>query len=102
MTTIQGQITSCASSISQAAGLAALGVSDEDMQVSFDVMRKKVRRKERTEIFVGSKLCVCCSFMARSLSHRYSTRRIILHRGVMRSEKSELAVDAELNMVSVS
>lgn len=42
MTTIQGQITSCASSISQAAGLAALAVSDKDMQVSFDVMRKKV------------------------------------------------------------
>eukprot|EP00903_Cladosiphon_okamuranus_P005828 g5769.t1 len=41
VTTIQGQITSCASSISQAAGLAALAVSDEEMQVSFDVMRKK-------------------------------------------------------------
>ena len=47
MTTIQGQITSCASSISQAAGLAALAVSDEEMQVSFDVMRKKVRGKPR-------------------------------------------------------
>ncbi|CAM9860766.1 unnamed protein product [Pylaiella littoralis] len=41
VTTIQGQITSCASSISQAAGLAALAVTDEDMQVSFDVMRQK-------------------------------------------------------------
>eukprot|EP00752_Nemacystus_decipiens_P018308 g16424.t1 len=41
VTTIQGQITSCASSISQAAGLAALGVSDEEMQVGFDVMREK-------------------------------------------------------------
>ncbi|CAM9285261.1 unnamed protein product [Ectocarpus sp. 12 AP-2014] len=41
VTTIQGQITSCASSISQAAGLAALAVTDGEMQLSFDVMRKK-------------------------------------------------------------
>ena len=40
--TIQGQFTSCASSISQAAGLAALCVGDEEMQTSFDVMREKV------------------------------------------------------------
>ncbi|CAM9578139.1 unnamed protein product [Ascophyllum nodosum] len=39
--TIQGQFTSCASSISQAAGLAALCVGDEEMQTSFDVMREK-------------------------------------------------------------
>nr|AIT70205.1 aspartate aminotransferase [Undaria pinnatifida] len=39
--TIQGQITSCASSISQAAGIAALDVSDAEMQTSFDVMRQK-------------------------------------------------------------
>lgn len=49
MTTIQGQITSCASSISQAAGLAALAVPDEEMQVSFDVMRKKVGREHGRE-----------------------------------------------------
>lgn len=42
VTIIQGQLTSCASAISQAAGLAALGVSDSEMQSSFDVMRKKV------------------------------------------------------------
>ncbi|CAN0486317.1 unnamed protein product, partial [Laminaria digitata] len=42
-TTIQGQITSCASSISQAAGLAALTVSDAEMQTSFDIMRQKVK-----------------------------------------------------------
>lgn len=42
VTTIQGQITSCASSISQAAGLAALAVTDGEMQLSFDIMRKKV------------------------------------------------------------
>ncbi|CAM9869274.1 unnamed protein product [Scytosiphon promiscuus] len=41
VTIIQGQITSCASSISQAAGLVALTVSDEEMQATFDVMRKK-------------------------------------------------------------
>ncbi|KAG5176607.1 aspartate aminotransferase, partial [Tribonema minus] len=41
VTTIQGQITSCASSIGQAAGLAALGVADEEMQLSFDTMRRK-------------------------------------------------------------
>nr|AIT70240.1 aspartate aminotransferase [Petalonia fascia] len=41
VTIIQGQITSCASSISQAAGLVALAVSDEEMQASFDVMREK-------------------------------------------------------------
>ncbi|CAM9180309.1 unnamed protein product [Chrysoparadoxa australica] len=41
VTTIQGQITSCASSISQAAGLAALEVSDDVMQASVDVMREK-------------------------------------------------------------
>jgi aspartate/methionine/tyrosine aminotransferase len=41
VTTIQGQITSCASSIGQAAALAALSVSDADMQRSFDGMRVK-------------------------------------------------------------
>jgi aspartate/methionine/tyrosine aminotransferase len=41
VTTIQGQITSCASSIGQAAALAALSVSDADMQLSFDGMRTK-------------------------------------------------------------
>nr|AIT70231.1 aspartate aminotransferase [Saccharina sculpera] len=40
-TIIQGQITSCASSISQEAGLAALSVSDAEMQTSFDIMRQK-------------------------------------------------------------
>ncbi|CAM9638269.1 unnamed protein product, partial [Discosporangium mesarthrocarpum] len=41
VTTIQGQLTSCASSISQKAGLAALEVPDVEMQKSFDVMRSK-------------------------------------------------------------
>lgn len=45
VTTIQGQITSCASSISQAAGLAALAVTDGEMQLSFDVMRRKVNSR---------------------------------------------------------
>lgn len=49
MTIIQGQITSCASSISQAAGLVALAVSDEEMQASFDVMREKAREREQKE-----------------------------------------------------
>nr|AIT70214.1 aspartate aminotransferase [Desmarestia viridis] len=41
VTTLQGQLTSCASAISQAAGMAALEVSDEEMQASFDIMRAK-------------------------------------------------------------
>lgn len=42
VTTIQGQLTSCPSAISQAAGLVALSVSDDEMQASFDIMREKV------------------------------------------------------------
>jgi len=41
VTTIQGQLTSCASSISQAAGVAALAVPDEELQASIDVMKEK-------------------------------------------------------------
>ena len=74
VTTIQGQITSCASSISQAAGLAALGVSDEEMQVSFDVMRKKVRRGRRDVVDLNSPCAT--AYVRRGLSsHRYSSRR---------------------------
>jgi len=38
---LQGQITSCASSIAQSAGVAALAIPDEDLQPSFDEMQKK-------------------------------------------------------------
>lgn len=41
VTTLQGQLTSCASSISQAAGVAALAVSDEELQGSIDLMKQK-------------------------------------------------------------
>mmetsp|Transcript_60411 Transcript_60411/g.136559 ORF Transcript_60411/g.136559 Transcript_60411/m.136559 type:complete len:464 (-) Transcript_60411:231-1622(-) len=39
--TLQGQITSCASSVAQAAGLAALGLTDEDLAPLIDEMRAK-------------------------------------------------------------
>lgn len=71
VTTIQGQITSCASSISQAAGLAALAVSDDDMQVSFDVMRKKVGRGQTDMIdVVGVVGCIAECFSRECLARR--------------------------------
>lgn len=42
ITTIQSQLTSCAGSLSQAAGVAALTlVSEEEMQANVEIMRKK-------------------------------------------------------------
>mmetsp|Transcript_11193 Transcript_11193/g.17949 ORF Transcript_11193/g.17949 Transcript_11193/m.17949 type:complete len:457 (+) Transcript_11193:101-1471(+) len=41
VTTVQGQLTSCASSLAQAAGVAALKVPDEELQESIDLMKKK-------------------------------------------------------------
>ena len=38
---LQSQLSSCASSLSQHAGVAALGISDEDLQPLYDGLREK-------------------------------------------------------------
>jgi aspartate/methionine/tyrosine aminotransferase len=61
VTTIQGQITSCASSIGQAAALAALSVPDDEMQASFNVMRVKRVRGMKGRVCAIVSECSMCS-----------------------------------------